>query len=339
MSSKRPSILSAALEGPLDVAQPAGADEETSRRGFLENRMAGLEELTRLVKKPLMRLKPEECSIWPGNARSYQELDEKRLMTLIDSIRVENGNRVPVVVRKTPKSEKPYELIVGTRRHWAVSWLNANHYPDIELLALVHDMDDEEAFRVADIENREREDVSDLERARSYKQAIQRYYGGVQQRMAERLGIDKSYLSRLLLLADLPDWLFPAFASPHDLSAWHAYQLNGVLRDGAKIDALKKLVGEIASEQSLRLAEGKPAIEPAKVIQRLTAVKSTKAGRPRVERPPIMTHNGTPVARVLKDHRRDGLNVVIAADPDVSVDDILEALRPTIEAARFRSPK
>lgn len=140
-----------------------------------------------MVKRPTIRLKPAECSIWPGNARDYEQLTEPRLRSLIESIQAENGNRIPVVVRRKQQGELQYELIIGTRRHWAVAWLNANHYPDIELVAIIEDLDDEAAFRLADIENREREDISDLERGLNYKAAVDTYYDGLQARLAERV--------------------------------------------------------------------------------------------------------------------------------------------------------
>src|SRR3546814_17376597 len=74
-----------------------------------------------MVKRPTIRLKPIECSIWPGNARDYSLLDEHRLRSLIDSILAEGGNRIPAVVRRTPGAATPYELIIGTRRHWAIA--------------------------------------------------------------------------------------------------------------------------------------------------------------------------------------------------------------------------
>lgn len=42
----------------------------------------------------------------------------------------------------------------------------------MKLLAQVADLDDEAAFRLADIENRARKDVSDIERARNYAAAL-----------------------------------------------------------------------------------------------------------------------------------------------------------------------
>ena len=51
----------------------------------------------------------------------------------------------------------------------------------------IRELTDEEAFRLSDIENRAREDISDFERARDYLRALDAYYGGKQQEMAERI--------------------------------------------------------------------------------------------------------------------------------------------------------
>ena len=94
----------------------------------------------------------------------------------------------------------PYEVICGARRHFAISWLRANNYPQFR-----YDLTDEEAFRLADIENRDRADLSDYERARDYAHALDLYYGGKQRNMAARLEVSGAWLSRYLYLARLPE--------------------------------------------------------------------------------------------------------------------------------------
>ncbi|MBF5092286.1 hypothetical protein F1640_20410 [Novosphingobium sp. NBM11] len=113
-----------------------------------------------------------ECSIWPGNARDYALLTEDRVRSLIDSIQAENGNRIPVVVRRVKNAALEYELVIGTRAPLGPSRAQREPLSDIELVAIIEDLDDEAAFRLADIENREREDISDLERGANYKAAV-----------------------------------------------------------------------------------------------------------------------------------------------------------------------
>src|SRR3546814_8245765 len=68
-----------------------------------------------------------------------------------------------------------FEVICGARRHWSISWLRSHNYPDFRFLVDIRELSDEEAFRIADIENRAREDLSDLERARDYLRALDAY--------------------------------------------------------------------------------------------------------------------------------------------------------------------
>lgn len=330
----RRSLISEALASV--PAEPTSASVEVpspaTRPNFTNKRLEAFGEAARIVKRPTIRLKPAECSIWPGNARDYSLLDEHRLRSLIDSILAEGGNRVPTVVRRTPNGPLPYELVTGTRRHWAISWLNANHYPDIDLIAIIEDLDDEAAFRLADIENREREDISDLERGANYKAAVEAYYGGVQLRMAERLKISKSQLSRYIALTEIPPFIVSAFHSPMDLQAKYAEKLLPLLRDRSFRETIENAADQIASEQSFRRSGDEQPIAGPEVLGRL--LKSVESTRGRAQKATISCGLGREIGTVEKDQRR-ALTVTLVPS-DLTTDAILEALRPIIEQARIR---
>lgn len=330
--SRRSLIGEALASAPNEPASPApDALASTARPNFTNKRLEAFGEAARIVKRPTIRLKPAECSIWPGNARDYSLLDEHRLRSLIDSILAEGGNRVPTVVRRTPNGPLPYELVTGTRRHWAISWLNTNHYPDIDLIAIIEDLDDEAAFRLADIENREREDISDLERGANYKAAVDSYYGGVQLRMAERLKISKSQLSRYIALTDIPPFIVSAFHSPMDLQAKYAEKLLPLLRVPASRAKMEEAADQIASEQSFRRSGDEQPIGGPDVLARL--VRSAESPRGRVQRATI-TAGSVPIGIVDKDQRK--LLTLTLSPTDLTTDDILEALRPVIDQAKMR---
>ena len=325
-----PSVEQLAADGSAAQTADQGDDSasSSSRPSFLEKRGHALTEIGKTVKRLTIRIKPSECSIWPGNARDYELLDEKRLETLIESIKSENGNRIPVVIRRTPNAEKQYELITGTRRHWAISWLNQNHYPDIELLASLETLDDEGAFRLADIENREREDISPLERALNYKHALQEFYGGNVSQMSERMGIARPTLHSYLLLADLPAEIIPAFASPLDIQTRYANQLNPFLRDDAKRAKLLSAATALADEQAFRLSNDDLPIGGVDVMKRLIAAASVKAS----DRPKGEFRVGNVVVGKISDTAR-GLTVTIRPG-EWSEDDILSALAVVISNAK-----
>lgn len=328
----RRSLIDEALAAPATIteAAPAPIAAPASPKTFTTRRLEGFTEAARMVKRPTIRLKPAECSIWPGNARDYGQLTEIRLRSLIDSIQAENGNRIPVVVRRTPQGPCQYELVIGTRRHWAVSWLNAHHYPDIELVAIIEDLDDEAAFRLADIENREREDISDLERGMNYRAAVDAYYDGVQARLADRVKLSKSMLARYIGLTDIPDTVISAFNSPMDLQVRHGDKLLPVLRNPALRGRVEDAARQIAAEQSFRQSGDEEPISGAEVVARLIKAAATRTARS--QKATIAVH-GKCIGTVERDRSR-GLTLTINPT-DLDPDEILDALRPIIERAKI----
>lgn len=217
-------------------------------------------------------LDPARVSVWPGNARDYAHLNEENCRELIDAIIAEGGQKMPATVRK--KADDPqhdYEVIVGTRRHWAITWLRRNSYPDIQFVAQVANIDDEAAFRLADIENRARADVSDLERARNYAAALHDHYGGVATRMADRIKVSKGWLSKMLKVATIPDDIVAAFSSPQDIQLKPGYALAQLLDNAGHAAAIGAVSQIIASEQDELRASGRPPYPAAEVMRRLVA--------------------------------------------------------------------
>lgn len=327
-----------ALSTDAAVVEPVRPVEDSAPPSFLERRGIAFDEIARTVKRLTIRIKPSECSIWPGNARDYAALSPDRCASLIDSIREEGTNREPVVVRRTPHADLPYELIVGTRRHFSVSWLHANNHSEIELVARIETLDDEGAFRLADLENREREDVTDLERARNYRHAVETYYHGVRTQMAERLAIPRQNLHNLLQLAELPDAVVAAFAEPGDLKVRHGMRLSPLLKDEALRDGIVAMAIEIRAEQDALKASGQEKIEGSRVCERL----ANAAARPAKPKPPatrmrslVTGPSGRQIGEILTDTRAKGLTVNIHPKGSASIDEILDALRPVIEAAKF----
>lgn len=344
---KRRSLLAHAIDSIGTTPTPAATVEmlfdsdksadEPSTSSFLERRGIAFDEIARAVKRPTIRLKPSECSIWPGNARDHAALSYERCASLIESIREEGTNREPVVVRRTPNANHPYELIVGTRRHFSISWLHANNHSEIELIARIETLDDEGAFRLADLENREREDVTDLERARNYQQAVDAYYSGVRTKMAERLAIPKQNLHNLLQLAELPDEVVAAYAEPGDLRVRHGMRLSPLLKNEQHRAAIVSAAMALREEQQKLKEAGSDKVEGIKVCERLVAAVTKPAPTkpaPRT-RPTLTTASGKEVGQVLADTRAKGITININPMGSASIDEILEALRPAIEAAKF----
>lgn len=268
-------------------------------------------------------LDPARVRVWEGNARSYQHLTEEGCRELIDSIIAEGGQKVPAIVRRLDGDPQyDYEVIAGTRRHWSISWLRANSYPDMQFVAQVAQLDDEAAFRLADLENRARKDVSDLERARNYALALKDHYGNHQSRMAERLKLSKGWLSKMLKVASLPDSVIAAFASPADVQLKPAYPLAQAMDDAARAPAIRKEAQALAKQQAQRRETGRPALGANDIINRLLA-----AGKAEEEDQTVVIEGafGRPAVTV-KQSTRQGVTLHLHSGHGLSTESLVECI-------------
>lgn len=239
MSKKHDAIFDDIL-GDFDVpAAPATLrDEDRAGARFLKRSTTLGDRLSgELEEKTLQWVDPADCQMWERHNRDYALLTEDNCRDLIDGIKSQGRQEFPAIVRRLT-GDQPFEVICGARRHFAVSWLRGHNYPQFKYLVEVRDLTDEEAFRLADIENRDREDISDYERAIDYAEAIELYYGGRQRAMAERLEVSPPWLSRYMNLAKLPKQIVAAFASIRDIKERHARDLKPLLADATATEKL-----------------------------------------------------------------------------------------------------
>jgi ParB family chromosome partitioning protein len=273
-------------------------------------------------------LDPARVRVWPGNARSYIHLSEESCRELIDAIIAEGGQKVPAVVRRVEGDPvHDYEVIAGTRRHWAIRWLRAHSWPEMQFVAQVANLDDEAAFRLADIENRARKDVSDLERARNYAAALKDHYGNHMTRMAERLRLSKGWLSKMLKVAALPDAVIAAFASPAEVQLKPAYALAQALDDEEAAKAITSAAALLAKKQAERRAEGSPTLPAAEVLKRLLAAPSADAES--VERPYYASSIGRPAVTVQSTNRQ-GVTLRLHSGSGVGLEEIVKLVREAL---------
>ena len=118
------------------------------------------------------------------------ELDE-----LASSIK-QNGILQPILVK--PMGGDKYQIIAGERR-----WRAAKMVGLVNMPAIIKDMPEKEILEIALIENIQRENLSPLEEAESYKKLIDEY-NYTQEKMAERVSKSRSHIANLLRLINLP---------------------------------------------------------------------------------------------------------------------------------------
>jgi ParB family chromosome partitioning protein len=333
MSSKNRSFA-AGLLSTLDEKAPQ--PEAPTRLGIgvladRENRMAELASGA-VVARAVEQVDPARCRMWAEHNRDYAKLDETRCAELIESFKAQGRQEVPAIVRRVRgEADVDFEVICGARRHWSVSWLRAHNYTDFRFLVEVRDLTDEEAFRISDLENRAREDLSDVERAHDYLRALGRHYAGSQKDMAERLKVSTAWLSRYLDLARLPAELVSAFPDPHQLKIKHVTQLKPLLKPedrAARVLAAAKTLAQESGQGA--------ALKPQDVNRRLAgaAAAPKRSGSPRKSglRGEVMTSpEGAPVLRI-EAHKRRELSVTLFLSGGGSRDDAETALRALLDA-------
>ena len=313
MSSKNRSFA-AGLMGTLDDVAPQPEAPIRMPVGVLANRENRMAELASgaIVGRAIEQVDPSRCRLWSEHNRDYAALDEIRCGDLIESFKAQGRQEVPAIVRRVRGvPDVDFEIICGARRHWTVTWLRAHNYSEFRLLVEVRDLTDEEAFRISDLENRTREDLSDIERARDYLKALDRHYGARQKDMARRLNVSEAWLSRYLDLARLPVDLVAAFSDPHELKIKHVTQLKPLLKPD---DRARRVLVE-ASSIAKQKGEG-ASLKPQDVIRRLAIAADApkKSGSPKKSglADAVVTGSGAPVLRI---NGRKGKEVTLTLLP------------------------
>ena len=321
--------LAAGIDLSTDSAQPRRSAIASNVLTGRSNRLADLASGA-IVNRTHELVDPARCRMWAGHNRDYGLLNEERCADLIESIKAQGRQEMPAIVRRVGGDpDFDFEVICGARRHWSISWLRSHNYPDFKFLVDVREIGDEEAFRLADIENRARDDLSDLERARDYLRALDAYYEGRQKTMAERLKVSESWLTRYLDLARLPSELTQAFVNPQDLGIRNAIALKGLLKpEDRRIRAIR----EATRLAEIQKAEGQamPVLEVIKALS-LAADPPKKSGSPKKSSAATISNSeGKPVLRI-EGVNRKGIQLTLLNKQGATREDVDQAIRAVLD--------
>lgn len=195
--------------------------------------------------------------IEPNPDQPRREFDLVALSELENSIR-QNGVITPITVRKTKTG---YQIVAGERR-----WRAARAAGLEEIPAYILEIDDEEAYKLALIENLQRQDLNPIEEALGFKKLINDL-GLSQDKAAEKVGRSRPYVTNSLRLLSLPKPIMEMVASGA-LSAGHGRALVTLdekkALEGAKIIIERELSVRETESLAKRLAEDKPEKKDAK---------------------------------------------------------------------------
>jgi len=215
-----------------------------------EQRVAELEaELGRYAGAlPARRLDPTRVrpSHWAN--RHATALAGPAFEALKADIAAAGGNVQPIKVRPVAAEEgETYEIVYGHRRHRACAELG------LEVLAVIAPMDDQTLFAEMDRENRAREDLTPYELALHYKQALDEKLWPSQSQLAAALGVTQGFVSQVLAIAELPQEVLTAFASPLEIQVrWGVALAKRLKSDPERMRAAGVRLRELGETRSAR---------------------------------------------------------------------------------------
>lgn len=326
-SGRKSSILAAAAMTTAEsIPQSSG-----TQPNHLTNKMSAISHASRTVRSQTMWVDPAECRLWEHHDRDYNRLTQAFCQDLIDSFLANGGQKMPALVRRTTDGgAHRYEIIAGARRYWTVNWLRENNYPQFEFLIQIVDCTDEEAFRLNLLENLDRKDVSDYERACNFADALKTYYHGSQAEMAKRLEKTESWVSRFIAMAKLPEPIVSAYPSIHDLKVTHASELLKLATNAGTSERVLNEARKLHAEHQTRSGESAKLMSGAEVLKRLKLAAASKRGRGG-DRGPVKQYGPKGAVHLtLKSVNRNGLSIVVPTTA-TDVDVITESFRKCLQ--------
>ena len=269
---------------------------------------------------------PGACRVWRGNQRAADRLNEASCKDLIDSFLSHGYQHTPAFARRAPgKGGAEYEIVAGSRRLWAANWVRGHHRPDFMFpITLFPNLSDEQAYFLSDSENRDRDDVSDYERAQTYKQVLKAGFYPSQKAMAERYGLSEASLSLYLQLAEIGIQLANAFADWRDLKTYYARPLNKALQNPSSAKRLLRKATELHIVHEERAIADKPPIAGPVVFEMLK--RAAKVGR---------GHSTGPLQEFTKDDKaylrvrknQHGITFTVPYANGADIDDMVSSFR------------
>ena len=180
--------------------------------------------------------------VHPSPDQPRKTFHDERIEELAASIRTQ-GIIQPLIVRT--RTGGGYELIAGERR-----WRAAQRAGLHEVPVVVREVAPTQAFEMALVENLQREDLNPLEEAAGYERLVAEF-GYTQEKLADRVGKDRSTIANALRLLRLPGGVRTLVAEGR-LSMGHARALLGL----ESAPAMEKLARRtVAQDLSVRKVE------------------------------------------------------------------------------------
>lgn len=194
----------------------------------------------------LIEISPATCKPWDYSDRLDVELGN--IEELANSIQ-KAGQQEPILVRPIKNSHLladpsiKYEIIFGNRRWRACKLIGKN------LLAIVRNLEDQDAAQAQKEENENRQDISDYSRAIHYKRLIDSQVFANESQLASKLNIPRNRFNDLMSFNRIPKSLLDAIPNVHTLSQRLAIKLASLAKNVENLEILLQLAPKIGGNK------------------------------------------------------------------------------------------
>ena len=206
------------------------------------------------------------AQICPNPYQPRRIFSDETLRELAESIR-QYGILQPLLVRERAGEPGEYEIIAGERR-WQAAQIAQLH----EVPVIILDVDELAAFRIALIENLQREDLNPIDEALGYKRLMEEY-NETQEDVAGVIGKSLSHIRNMVRLLNLPDTV-QTHLGAGDISMGHARALitaedpeklaRAVIAKGLSVRQTEKLAADAKGVPQKKYRSRASSSAPAK---------------------------------------------------------------------------
>jgi ParB family chromosome partitioning protein len=136
--------------------------------------------------------------LYPSPEQPRRKFDDAQLAELAESIRV-HGVIAPLVVRPRPAADGGGFFLIAGERRWRAAQRAGLH----DVPVVVQEVDTQQAFERALVDNLQRTDLGPLEEAAAYQRLVDEF-SLTQEQVAARIGKDRSTVANSIRLLKLP---------------------------------------------------------------------------------------------------------------------------------------
>lgn len=189
-----------------------------------------------VLQQSIVGLKTTECEPWEFADRGEYEMGD--ITSLAKSI-LHEGQKVPILVRNSKKSNAKYEIIYGHRRWRACKSLG------VDVQAIVEDLDDKSAASAQKVENENRKNICDYSRALSYRKMLEHKLFDTEKELASSLQLSAQTLNDLMAFTRIPSEIADKIHHMHELSISLAIKIASLAKKSSNIEHLISMTAYI----------------------------------------------------------------------------------------------